>query len=65
MEEKNNSNEENKRSGDSPNSSCAMSLGDFSMASLGEFCVSVCSCLLLLCTRECTLGVLFVVKHIC
>lgn len=31
--------EEEQKSGDSPNSSCAMSLGDFSMASLGEFVV--------------------------
>ncbi len=47
MEE--NTTEEHKKSGggdDSPNSnSCAMSLGDFSMASLGEFVVWMCVCL--------------------
>ena len=49
MEE--NTTEEHKKSGsgDSPNSnSCAMSLGDFSMASLGEFVACVCMLVLAL-----------------
>ena len=49
MEE--NTTEEHKKSGsgDSPNSSsCAMSLGDFSMASLGEFVLYVCMLVLAL-----------------